>query len=338
LKNLVDTSIDPAKYPDLNKRAMNEATNAVAMKDMKGVNEAIQKYATVASEQEKTIATETDPGVIQARVGQAKAIAEARSPIQIYTAGAEQAAKNQQYALSPDALQMAAESYRKTGVLPSIGRNPQAQAQIINAAGAMGPLDLATEKAAYAANKASLGSLVKSRDAVTAFENTAGKNLDLFLKTAGKIVDSGVPWINAPLRTLSSAGLGSADQAAYNVARQVAVNEIAKVTGSPSMTGALSDSARHEVEAFNPQNATLAQTYRVAQILKQDMANRSQSYNDQIADISRRIGQGGTSKAPQSGTGAKTYQKTATGPNGHKIGTNDEGKTWFDVQTGQAIK
>jgi hypothetical protein len=32
-----------------------------------------------------------------------------------------------------------------------------------------------------------------------------------------------------------------------------------------------------------------------------------------------------------------SYSHTATGPNGHKIGTND-GKTWFDVQTGKQIQ
>lgn len=31
------------------------------------------------------------------------------------------------------------------------------------------------------------------------------------------------------------------------------------------------------------------------------------------------------------------YSKTATGPNGHKIGSND-GQSWFDVKTGQAVK
>lgn len=36
-------------------------------------------------------------------------------------------------------------------------------------------------------------------------------------------------------------------------------------------------------------------------------------------------------------TGA-TYANTATGKDGHKIGTNDSGKTWFDVQTGAKVQ
>jgi hypothetical protein len=163
----------------------------------------------------------------------------------------------------------------------------------MDAAAAKGPIDLASEASAYKANQSSLTGLVKNRDAVTAFESTAGKNLDLLLGQAGKIVDSGSPWINQPLRSVDQKGLGSEDLAAYNAARQVAINEVAKVTSNPALSGNLTDSARHEVEAFIPADATLAQTYRVAKILKQDMANRHQSYNDQIADISSRIGRGG---------------------------------------------
>lgn len=35
---------------------------------------------------------------------------------------------------------------------------------------------------------------------------------------------------------------------------------------------------------------------------------------------------------------ATTYKMTATGPNGHKIGSNDGGNTWVDIQTGKAIQ
>jgi hypothetical protein len=33
-----------------------------------------------------------------------------------------------------------------------------------------------------------------------------------------------------------------------------------------------------------------------------------------------------------------TYKQTATGPNGHKIGSNDGGKTWFDAVNGKQIQ
>ena len=33
----------------------------------------------------------------------------------------------------------------------------------------------------------------------------------------------------------------------------------------------------------------------------------------------------------------KGYSMTATGPGGHRIGSSD-GKTWYDLQTGQQVK
>ena len=86
---------------------------------------------------------------------------------------------------------------------------------------------------------------------------------------------------------------GSADLAAFNTARQVAINEIAKVTSSPGLSGTLSDSARHEVEAFIPENATLAQVLAVAKTLRADMKNRHESLDEQIRAIQKRIGGGG---------------------------------------------
>jgi hypothetical protein len=46
---------------------------------------------------------------------------------------------------------------------------------------------------------------------------------------------------------------------------------------------------------------------------------------------------GGGAPAPAGGA-ARTYKQTATGPNGHKIGSNDGGNTWFDVKTGRVVR
>ena len=199
--------------------------------------------------------------------------------------------------LSPAGLDVAADMFAKTGQLPPMGMGKagaSVRSKIINRAAERNPnLDLATNKAEFKANETSLTALQKNRDAVVAFENTASKNLDLFVTQAQKVVDSGSPWINQPLRAVQQRGLGSADLAAFNTARQVAINEIAKVTSSPGLSGTLSDSARHEVEAFIPENATLAQVLAVAKTLRADMKNRHESLDEQIGAIQKRIGSGG---------------------------------------------
>ena len=248
-------------------------------------------------------------------------------------------ARNQPNMLSPEAVNMAAEMYRKTGQLPAMGMgNPMARKQILDAAAQMGPVDLATEASAYGANKSSLQALTKQRDAVGAFENTAGKNLDLFLNQAGKVVDTGSPWINAPLRSVAQGALGSADLAAYNTARQVAVNEIAKVVSNPGLSGQLSDTARKEVADFNPQSATLAQTYRVAQVLRQDMANRHQAYNDQIADITARIGKGTTQEQNAPAAAAPAAAGMARPKTKADFDALKSGSTYIDPSDGKLYR
>jgi len=219
----------------------------------------------------------------------------------------------QQGLLGGSAMDLAAQNYLQTGQMPQGMRSPGMSSAIINRAGEMAKqnpelANLASNRAAYAANKTSLDSLQKNFDQVNAFENTAGKNLDQFLNTAKKVVDSGSPWVNTPLRLVAQQGLGSTDQAAFNAARQTALTEIAKVLSSSNASGVLSDSARGEVSQLIGPNASLKQIYSAANILKQDMQNRHDSYQQQISDIKGRFnfgGQGAGAPAPQQSVGHK---------------------------------
>jgi hypothetical protein len=198
------------------------------------------------------------------------------------------------FGMTPDAFDQAAEKYISTGVLPPSGRGGPSLAlnkAIMNRGAELHPgASLAANSAEYKANSDSLKKLQTSFDQVTAFENTAGKNLDVFLNTAKKVVDAGSPWINKPLRAIDAAGLGGDDQAAFNAARTTALTEIAKVLNSSNASGVLSDSARHEVEGLIGPGATLQQVMSAANVLKKDMANRHQSYQQQIQDIQGRLG------------------------------------------------
>jgi hypothetical protein len=205
--------------------------------------------------------------------------------------------------LTPAGLDAAALNYAKTGLLPPLGMGDKSTRKaIINRAAEMMPgLDIASAKADYAANTQSLQSMQKQRDAIGAFEQTARKNIDIFLAAAGKVVDTGSPLANGLVRQVTGKMLGSPDQAAYDAARQVAVNEIAKIVSNPTLAGTLSDSARHEVDAFNPGTATLAQSVRVMRLLKQDMDNRTAALDDALGGIKARIKKG----APETGGGVK---------------------------------
>lgn len=217
--------------------------------------------------------------------------------------------------ISDPAVDQAAERYFQTGQLPpSGGRGPAAMAQnkaIMNRAAELHPGESITEASAnYKANADSLKKLQTNFDQVTAFENTAGKNLDVFLTTAKKVVDSGSPLANKPIRAISDSMAGSENQAAFNAARTTALTEIAKVLNSSNASGVLSDSARHEVEGLIGPDATLKQIYAAANILKKDMANRHDSYQEQINDIKGRMK---TTKSSPSGGGNEVHYKIVNG-------------------------
>lgn len=237
--------------------------------------------------------------------------------------------------LTGPALDQAAARYAQTGVLPSLGMGAagaQARTAIMNRAGELFPSgSIAANSAEYKANQSSLTGLQKNFDQVTAFENTAGKNLDQFLTTAQKVVDSGSPWINQPLRSVASGALGSTDQAAFNAARATALTEIAKVLNSSNASGVLSDSARSEVGQLIGPNASLKQIVSAANILKTDMANRHQAYQDQIGDIQKRLGGaqgGGQMQSGAPSTPAHVPGGQATGLTEGATGTGSDGKKY----------
>lgn len=202
-------------------------------------------------------------------------------------------AKMQGVDLSPEALDMVALKFAKSGDLVALGMGNASAAtrrEILNRAAKLYPgIDVAANQADYITNRDSLKKLQSSQDQVIAFENTANKNLDQFLGTTKGVVDSNSPWVNKAWRSVMQSGAGDVDLAKFNAARQVAINEIAKVTSNPGLSGQLSDTARKEVEAFIPADATLKQVYGVAAILKADMKNRHDANDDQIKAIQVRI-------------------------------------------------
>lgn len=236
--------------------------------------------------------------------------------------------------LTGDALDQAAERYSTTGQMPPISRGASGIAQsrqIMNRAAELHPNQvLATNSAEFKANQSSLTKLQSNFDQVSAFENTAGKNLDVFLAAAQKVVDSGSPWINKPLRGISSGALGSADLAAFNAARTTALTEISKVLNSANASAVVSDSGRREVESLIGPDASLKQIMSAAQILKTDMGNRHQAYQDQIGDIQKRLG-----SAQDSGAGVGNV--TVTDPRG-KVHTFPDQKSADNFKKAAGIK
>ena len=226
------------------------------------------------------------------------------------------------------ALDLVAKNYLETGQMPpEMTRSPGTITAVIQRAAQLnqqqGGAGLAANSSAFKANQASLQKLQTNFDQVQAFEQTAEKNMDLLQQTAAKIPDLGTRFANVPVRMLSSQMIGTQNMAAFKTALTTAQTEAAKVLNSSNATGVLSDSSRHELQDVIDGNMPLPAMIASLNTLKQDMGNRTQSYQAQIGDIQNRIKSAGGQQ--QSG-GAPKVGDTKTFPNG-KTGRWD-GNGW----------
>jgi hypothetical protein len=209
---------------------------------------------------------------------------------------------NQGTELTPEAIDIAAHRYALTGDMGTWGFAAKGvRTQIANRAAQLYPkVDIATNAAAYQANKTTLSNISKIRDQVLAFESTAKKNLLLFKNAADKVIDTGSAWLNQPLRAVEEKGLNASEITAYRTARNVALTEVARVISTASATGVLTNEQINEVKGLIGEGASLASVYSAVNILMQDMANRKESLTDQANDIRQRIGTGSTTETKSS--------------------------------------
>jgi len=192
--------------------------------------------------------------------------------------------------LTPDAQEMAAQQYLRTGQLPPMGMSrygAQTRAAIINRAtelaktGGLG-LDSQTQRTMLAkANQTEMNRIQAQRGPVLAFARTADKNLDVALEMSDKVDRTGVTVFN---RWLSGGrkGTGDVDVVRFHAAVVTASTEYARVMSGGSVT---SDKAREEASGIISQWYTQEQFRGVADIMRRDMKNRESAYDEQLAVI-----------------------------------------------------
>lgn len=205
--------------------------------------------------------------------------------------------------LSGDALDYAAEKYRKTGTLPPVGYGAvgtQNRNAIIKRAaelakdqsgktGAAGADEDVSTAATTKADSHSLMNLTKMTDAAVSFEQTASKNFDLAMKLAPKAVptDWG-PWLNRWIME-GETMMGDKNVPPYITAMLTGANEYAKImSGSTGAQGSTVDSRREAATLFSPYLAK-GQISEVIKVAKKDMQNRKDALHGQIEGIKGRI-------------------------------------------------
>ena len=171
----------------------------------------------------------------------------------------------------------------------------------------------------------------KGGSTLTAYR-TAGDHLDL-LESAMTALENGD---NQTLNSLSNrfkAEFGSPAPTNFETIKTMLSGELANVA---KVTG-----------ATDPEIASYRQQLSAAQSPEQiqGIIDTNHALMDQKAIEMMRQNEAGMQGKPEFGKGAKsgavgatTYKDTATGAGGHKIGSNDGGETWYDVQTGKKVQ
>ena len=206
--------------------------------------------------------------------------------------------------LSPAALDMAAETYRTTGVLPATGFGKQGQQlkrAIMNRAGEMNvsagvsPQDASAAALQGKGDVAAYNQLQKQSTMVKSFEKTARSNGDLALQLSEKADRTGSPIINRWLQAGQKSIAGNPDVSAFNAANETFVNEYAKIMSGSMGNTPVSDSARAHAHEMLSTVQTKEQYRSVMNVLRKEMDNRLHGIDSQLEESRKRLHKGGTS-------------------------------------------
>lgn len=191
-----------------------------------------------------------------------------------------------------NALDQQAELYYQTHELPAgFARSPGTTSAIIKRAAELHPEgNLAGNQASFKADQESLKKLQSNFDQVTAFENTAIKNLDQVSKAMAQVPELNSRLANTPVRAIDAKVLGTPQMARLRAALLTASKESAKVLQSANASGVLSDEASREAQAVLDGSLPAKSMQAAIDQLKTDFGNRHQSYQDAINAIKARMG------------------------------------------------
>lgn len=197
---------------------------------------------------------------------------------------------NAETAMTDDAINSAAEKYRLTGQLPSlgIGKNGAVmKAKILDRAAELAKSagesneEQGIRIVANKANQAALAQITKQEQMVGAFEKNALKNLDIALQASKDVDRTGVPVLNRWLLAGRKSIAGDPAVSKFHAANTTFVNEYAKIMSGSMGNTVVSDSLRKETESLLATKDTPEQYEATVSLMKQEMANRMKGFAEQ---------------------------------------------------------
>jgi hypothetical protein len=151
----------------------------------------------------------------------------------------------------------------------------------------------------------------------------------------GKLLDLADKGNTAAGANIPMVGVGAAN--AINGIKRINSAEIAQY----GTAGSLLQKIQGKLEGWTEGQPIPASVRDDIRELHQQLGEGAyRQYTSGLASLNQRTGAKfqPTAEAPNIRKAPATYSMTATNPQGHKIGSNDNGKTWFDTQTGKPVK
>lgn len=197
--------------------------------------------------------------------------------------------------LTPESVKdLAIQSLYDPNALSGYRRDPKMMAKIANERTkimrdtGVSSEDVVSGRAGFKADMGSLSKLTPQYDAITAFEKTAIRNGDRLVQLAEKVDSTGVPAVERWLRAGKQA-TGDPDVSQFNAQLQIYRTEAARILTNPNLGGALTDTARKEMEDFLKSGGSAKQIKSVTTLLKNDFENRKATLEEQIGSIRARM-------------------------------------------------
>lgn len=198
--------------------------------------------------------------------------------------------------LTGDALDTAAQDYRRTGKLPALARDNATKMKIMNRsaeierAGGNDAAATVLDRQNFKANQLSLNKVTSQKNMIGSFEKTFEKNLALTEELSKKVDRTGSPLLNRGIQAWRTGVSGDPETKGFINALTTARDEYAKILSGATGAAGITDSARAEAEKlFSTIDSPETFAY-VANVARQETHNRMSSLDEQIGDINGHLG------------------------------------------------
>jgi len=174
-----------------------------------------------------------------------------------------------------------------------VRRNPDAQARVLELAFGQGSgvgndYSLAGQHASYAAKKAALQSSEKAMNIIEGYSKIWTLNADNYEKSVQALPDTGIPYLNKPIREIDEKLLGSPVITAAKSYAIPTLREYVRLTGSsPNMTGPIHQTAIDDANKVltNVDGATIDQINTAISAMRMDIQNAHTGLGEQKSKL-----------------------------------------------------